>query len=53
MKRLVIIFFSCTLSFIYGSKLEHWSDPNVEGSIQPSALTEASRNPKLFFEVIF
>merc|ERR1711997_1214663 len=26
------------------------NDPNVEGSIQPSALTEASRNPKLFFE---
>jgi len=50
MKRFVIIFFSCTLSFIYGSKLEHWNDPNVEGSIQPSALTEASRNPKLFFE---
>ena len=31
--------------------MEHWNDPNVEGSIQPSALTEASRNPKLFFEV--
>merc|ERR1719328_854727 len=52
MKRFVIIFFSCILSLFtsHGSKLEHWSDPNVEGSIQPSALTEASRNPKLFFE---
>ena len=53
MKRFVIIFFSCILSLFtsHGSKLEHWNDPNVEGSIQPSVLTEASRNPKLFFEV--
>ena len=54
MNRLVIFSLSCNLIiFACGLKLEHWSDPNVEGSILPSALAGASRGPKLFFEVIY
>ena len=49
---LVVIFiFAWTSSLTYGSKLERWNDPNVEGSIQPNALADASRQPKLFFTV--
>ena len=52
MNRIVVIFiFAWTSSLSYGSKLERWNDPNVEGSIQPNALADASRQPKLFFEV--
>ena len=52
MNRIGVIFiFAWTASLSYGSKLERWNDPNVEGSIQPNALADASRQPKLFFEV--
>ena len=48
---ILIFIFAWTSSISYGSKLERWTDPNVEGSIQPNALADASRQPKLFFEV--
>ena len=52
MNNMILIFiFAWTSSISYGSKLERWTDPNVEGSIQPNALADASRQPKLFFEV--
>merc|ERR1719150_1629074 len=47
---ILIFIFAWTSSLSYGSKLERWTDPNVEGSIQPNALADASRQPKLFFE---
>ena len=40
-----------SLQFGSGKKLEKWFDPQVEGSIQKEALTDAKRNPKFFFGV--
>ena len=51
MNQLVIFILCCNLTFSCGLKLEHWSDPIIEGSIKPNALADASRKPKLFFGV--
>ena len=51
MNRLVIFILCSNLTFACGLKLEHWSDPIIEGSIKPNALADASRKPKLFFGV--
>ena len=51
MNQLVIFILYCNLTFSCGLKLEHWSDPIIEGSIIPNALADASRKPKLFFGV--
>ena len=51
MNQFVIFILCCNLTFSCGLKLEHWSDPIIEGSIKPNALADASRKPKLFFGV--
>ena len=48
----MIVYLGCViLPWIYGLKLEHWQNPSIEGSIEPSALQSAKRNPKVFFGV--
>ena len=44
---MAIIFFDQAQS----GKLEKWLDPSFQGAIEPSAITSARRNPKLFFGV--
>ena len=36
------------MTLTHGSKLEHWHHPEIQDSIEPSALQSASRNPKIF-----
>merc|ERR1711953_569989 len=36
------------MTLTHGSKLEHWQHPEIQDSIEPSALQSASRNPKIF-----
>ena len=48
MKLFVIL---CLINCTFGSKLERWFHPEIEGSTQSEALSTARRNPKLFFGV--
>ena len=50
MKVFVIL---CLINCTFGSKLERWFHPEIEGSTQSEALSTARRNPKLFFGVSF
>lgn len=34
---------------VFGKKLEGWAHPEIQGSVEPTALVSASRNPKLFW----
>ena len=36
------------MTLTHGSKLEHWQHPEIQDSIEPTALQYASRNPKIF-----
>ena len=51
MKGLMILILINNLSWSCGSKLEHWINTSIEGSILPEALQNAKRNPKIFFGV--
>jgi hypothetical protein len=44
---LVILASDSTLS----KKLEGWAHPEIQGSVEPTALRSASRNPKFFWGV--
>ena len=48
MKLFVLL---CLINCAFGSKLERWFHPDIEGSTQSEALSTARRNPKLFFGV--
>ena len=47
----LISLFLCMINCTFGLKLEKWHHPDIEGSIQPEALSTALRNPKIFFGV--
>ena len=47
----LISLFLCLINCTFGLKLEKWHHPDIEGSIQPEALSTALRNPKIFFGV--
>ena len=51
MKVLILLILINNLSWSCGSKLEHWINPSIDGSILPEALQSAKRNPKIFFAV--
>ena len=39
------------LDLVFGKKLEGWAHPEIVGSVEPTALSAARRNPKLFWGV--
>ena len=45
---ILLILTSTMMTLTHGSKLEHWHHPEIQDSIEPSALQSASRNPKIF-----
>ena len=45
---ILLILTSTMMKLTHGSKLEHWHHPEIQDSIEPSALQYASRNPKIF-----
>ena len=39
------------LDSAFGKKLEGWAHPDIQGSVEPTALVSASRNGKIFWGV--
>jgi len=45
------VILTLTVDLHVAKKLEGWTDPEIQGSVEPQALRSAARNPKIFWGV--